>query len=234
MYQPAGYSEVFLDDFSGSAVDSTVWTVSNGTSSDGLGTFQSSVGVVSNSILTLSVTGSPNYYSWHMKSVLRYLYGYFEAKIQLPVVTVSGAWGAGFWLWNSDDGGSPNTNYQEMDIDEPHSQLQQHSFNTIWQTNPSKLQNQQFYGTNPYDGLWHVTACLWTPSTITMYLDGVNVYQIANPFPAGQDRPMYLVLDAKTGGYGGTPDPSLAYPLVSNCDYIGVWQPAGVPVSYWS
>lgn len=234
MTPPAGYYQVFNDDFPGSSIDATIWTVSNGVASDGLGTFQSSVGVIAGSILTCSVTGSPDYFSWRMKSVKRFLYGYYEVKVRLPGSGYTGAWNSPVWLWNTDDVGNPNNNYQEIDVAEAHSTITTNYFNVIYRTNPSKLQTTQSVGANPYDGAWHTYAAWWLPGTIDFYIDDAHIgSQVSNPFVSVPNRPMNLVCDAKVGGFGGSPDGTTVFPLVSQVDYIAVYQLARQPGSYW-
>ena len=231
---PAGFKQVFIDNFNGSVIDNTQWTVSNGIASDGLGTFQSSVGVVASGQLAMSVTGPSNYYSFRMTSVKPWpVNTYFEVYCQLPVETLAGPWVAPLWLWADDYTHNPNNQYyQEIDI-EPHNPAGQPTdfWNTIFQTAPGKVQNSYTTGGNPWDGLWHTYGLLWEPTQITFFKDSIQQFQAPNPFGHTPNRVMQIRVDAKIGGFGGTPDAGLSYPIITRIDYIAVYQKLRSPVS---
>ena len=109
-------------------------------------------------------------------------YGYFEARMKLPAG--GGAWPA-FWLY-SVSGGS------EIDIMESHAAdswtATTHSFAT-----GSEVTGSSTIYTPDLSTAWHTFGLLWTATTITWYLDGVAVRQIATP--ADMNGPMYMVLD---------------------------------------
>ncbi|HEY2662158.1 MAG TPA: Ig-like domain-containing protein, partial [Caulobacteraceae bacterium] len=60
---------------------------------------------------------------------------------------------------------------------------------------------------------------LWTPSTITWYVDGTAVQSVATP--PGMDKPMYMVANMAVGGsWPGNPNASTQFPSALQIDYI--------------
>ncbi len=109
-------------------------------------------------------------------------YGYFEAKMKLPAG--GGGWPA-FWLYSVTGGA-------EIDIMESHAAdswtATTHSFAT-----GSEVKGSSTIYTPDLSTAWHTFGLLWTATTITWYLDGVAVRQIATP--DDMHGPMYMMLD---------------------------------------
>lgn len=109
-------------------------------------------------------------------------YGYFEAKLKLPAG--GGAWPA-FWLYSVNAGA-------EIDIMESHAAdtwtATTHSYAT-----GSEVKGSSTIFTPDLANTWHTFGLLWTATTITWYLDGVAVREIATP--ADMHGPMYMILD---------------------------------------
>jgi beta-glucanase (GH16 family) len=53
-------------------------------------------------------------------------------------------------------------------------------------------------------GGYHTYGVLWTPTELTWYLDGQEVFQTATP--ADMNKPMYMIANLAVGGFGGQPD----------------------------
>ena len=64
---------------------------------------------------------------------------------------------------------------------------------------------------------YHTYGVLWTASTLTWYVDGVQVFQTATP--ADMNKPMYMIANLALGGWGGAIDDS-ALPADMKIDYI--------------
>lgn len=109
-------------------------------------------------------------------------YGYFEAKMKLPAG--GGAWPA-FWLYSVNAGA-------EIDI------MESHAADTWTATTHSYATGSEVTGastifTPDLANSWHTFGLLWTATTITWYLDGVAVRQIATP--DDMHSAMYMILD---------------------------------------
>ena len=130
------------------------------------------------------------------KTTFTQLYGYFEIRAQMP--TGSGGWPA-FWLL------SP-TSTNEIDVFEVNSS----SPNVINMTVHDKSLANKSVSSAAYlpDAAtgFHNYGVLWTAETITFYLDGVAVYQIATP--AKMHEPMYMLVNLAVGGWAGDVDNS--------------------------
>jgi beta-glucanase (GH16 family) len=129
-------------------------------------------------------------------------YGYFEARVE--VAQGAGMW-SGFWMLQADKNWPPEIDAMEA----------------FGKTNPggdggSTLVSQGNHAPDANDNLggWHtVNGNIWTsyhtygvdwePDTITFYVDGNAVQQIATP--ADENSPMYMLLDLAVGGWPGNP-----------------------------
>lgn len=147
-------------------------------------------------------------------------YGYFEARVE--VAQGAGMWSA-FWMLPADKSWPP-----EID-----------ALEAFGATNPggdggSTLVEQGNHAPNANDNLggWHtVNGNIWTsyhtygvdwePATITFYVDGKAVQQIATP--AGENSPMYMLLDLAVGGWPGNPAGETS---VMSIDYLRAYSKA--------
>lgn len=232
MTPPASYSLVWSDEFPGVSIDATKWSVSNSGNGGSSGTFKNTQGTVANGILSCAVDAGLD--AFFMKSLYWFKYCYLEVLAQFPSGNCSGLWMTPAFLWSDDFTNSPNNNYyQEIDVAEAHKAIATNYYNIIYQTAPTKSQNPQAVGPDPFvDGLWHKYATLWTPSQITFYCDDVVMgTPQANPFGHTPNRNMQIAVEATIGGFGGTPDGSTTFPAVLNIDYIRVYQQARAPLA---
>ena len=109
-------------------------------------------------------------------------YGYFETKMKLPAG--GGAWPA-FWLYSVSGGA-------EIDIMESHGSDTWTATTHSFATGSAVVGSSTIY-TPDLSTAWHAFGLLWTATTITWYLDGVAVRQIATP--ADMHGPMYMIMD---------------------------------------
>ena len=114
------------------------------------------------------------------RSTFTQTYGYFEAGMKLPAGT--GNWPA-FWLY------AVNAN-SELDVME-----EQNGSNTITGTAHNNGSGTAATGvTNTIPNLtagFHKFGVLWTPTTITWYVDEVSIGSV--PTPSNLNSPMYMI-----------------------------------------
>lgn len=148
-------------------------------------------------------------------------YGYFEMRAELP--SGAGAWPA-FWLLPVNGakgieldvleakGGSPNTiNMSSHDPSYTGGQTGSTAFVADAAT------------------AFHNYGLLWTADTVTWYIDGTAVYQIATP--ADMNTPMYMLIDLAVGGWAGAADPS-NMPTSMKIDYVHAYSLLGSRSNY--
>jgi hypothetical protein len=154
-------------------------------------------------------------------------YGYFEMKAKFP--PAAGTWPA-FWLLNTAAKAS-GADAGEIDILESYMQFP-YTINTRlhnWSTayiNGNNGDSTEFYQqyTSPSDlsAAYHVYGMLWTASTMTFYVDGLQVY--STPTPTNMNQPYYPIIDLGLGG--GWPTGST--PAVNDMlvQYVRVYAPS--------
>jgi beta-glucanase (GH16 family)/regulation of enolase protein 1 (concanavalin A-like superfamily)/plastocyanin len=147
-------------------------------------------------------------------------YGYYELRAKLP--PGKGLWPR-FWLL-TDDGVWPG----EYDI-----------FEVLGKENPVTVHQTTHYrdassshgvdgftytGIVPTDGNFHTYGFLWTPETVTWYVDGVATYTQANRI----NIPMYALIDLTVGNdpnnwWPGNPDATTPWPANMELEYFRVY-----------
>ncbi|QMU70376.1 family 16 glycosylhydrolase [Streptacidiphilus sp. P02-A3a] len=213
-YPPAGYSPVFVDNFDGPSLDTSVWNYRQTSQSNDSNVTVSGGELHVNMERVSTSTGLDGYRGGGISSKQYYGYGYYEVRAFVP----SGlpGWHPAFWtqIW---DGGQAqaafdNTDFTELDVfenqpttvggvkttyldggdltwdaDPQGSDVElSHSARVKWQPTAA--------GTNPLGG-WHTFGLLYTASSLTYYLDGL---QVGNPLPNTSlpNSPMTLWLTA--------------------------------------
>ena len=156
--------------------------------------------------------------------------GYFEARLRWT--RGNGAWPA-FWLMGTpsctdDTMGQlcPELDVMEAQGSEPTAYSVALHRNTGDKQGvpdsvaPANGAGWKDYGTDLTG--WHTYSALWTDSTITWYLDGVKV--ASAPVYDSTNKPMFLLLDMWTGGWTVGPDATTPAQLVTQVDWVKVWQ----------
>ncbi len=141
-------------------------------------------------------------------------YGYFEIRADMPQGT---GVGSGFWLVPAD--GSYST---ELDAVEAVND----TTDTIHNTDHYSTSGVgQFNASDTFANFipdlstgFHTYGVLWTPQTLSWYVDGVEV--ASSPTPAGMDKPMYLIISTDTGGWAGAPVGDSADGASLQVDYV--------------
>ncbi|WP_158914558.1 family 16 glycosylhydrolase [Caulobacter sp. S45] len=154
------------------------------------------------------------------KESFQQTYGYFDIDAKLP--TGSGAWPA-FWLLPADGSWPP-----ELDVLEA-----SNGTDTVSETAHSVVN-----GVATQDAIssyvpgsttgFHDYGVLWTASTITWYVDGVQVAQEATP--ADMNKPMYMLIDLAISG-SATSTPSSSFTSTMQVNYVRAYSLADSPVS---
>jgi beta-glucanase (GH16 family) len=158
-------------------------------------------------------------------------YGYFEARMKWS--GGHGAWPA-FWLYSyrhATDEDQCKTLAGEIDVMEGQGSEPEVFYGTVHSnTNgcpPDDDQNGNNY--QPVDtdltAGFHTYAALWTPGTITWYLDDRPVMS-ASPYSSDNQR-MFLLLQMWTGGWTRDPDSTTPDRIETQVDWVRVWQKSG-------
>ncbi|QMU76503.1 glycoside hydrolase family 16 protein [Streptacidiphilus sp. PB12-B1b] len=212
-YPPAGYSSVFVDNFSGSSLDTSVWNDRQTAQSNDSNVSVSGGELHVNMERVSTSTGLDGYRGGGISSKQYFGYGYYEVRAFVPAGLPG--WHPAFWtqIW---DGGQAqavyNTDFTELDVleNQPTTvagvkttyldagdfawdnnaqgadvQLS-HSARVKWQptaSSPSPL------------GSWHTFGLLYTATSLTYTLDGKQVGSPL-PNPSLPDSPMSLWLTA--------------------------------------
>lgn len=142
-------------------------------------------------------------------------YGYFEMRAQLPAG--QGLWPA-FWLLPQDHSWPP-----ELDILEAVGKSPEIAHTTVisGETGSAVGNGTGTTVSGMYTG-FHTYGAMWTPDTITFYIDGQQVFQEATP--SDFHKPMYLLANLAVGGsWPGSPDSTTPWPAQMKIDYIRVY-----------
>lgn len=161
-----------------------------------------------------------------------WLYGYFEARIKLPVG--KGTWPA-FWMMPSynDFGANPWPHCGEIDIMEEVGVDANNVSSTIhcskYNNGNSAIEHAGMYLPTA-ESDYHVYACEWTPEYIEFFVDGKSLLKYVNDH-TGKDQwpfdvPFYPILNlafgGSWGGYKGVDYNCL--PATMSVDYLRVFQ----------
>ncbi len=151
-----------------------------------------------------------SYYSGMLNTLdtFQQQYGYFEMRAALP--TATGTWPA-FWLEPS-----PFVPNAEADITE-HLGVQPNIDHVRAYGGDGSTQTlyNDVYMADPTG--FHTYGLMWTPSTVTFYLDGNAV--MTGPTPNTWTQPMAMIVNMALGGWAGNPDPS-QFPATMQVDYV--------------
>lgn len=139
-------------------------------------------------------------------------YGYFEMKATLP--DTPGAWPA-FWMLPINSHGLPT----ELDVFEA---LGQDSDQSHWGFHSAIPLNQGYWAnTANLAAGEHTFGVEWTPYTLTYFVDGVEIGQVATP--SDMNTAMYMIANLAMGGsWAGNADSSATAQMT--IDYIKAYQ----------
>lgn len=229
-FVPSGYSLAFNDEFNGTTLDRTKWHTrfiyNSGTSDrmhDEKQRYRDNDNHrVANGVLSLVARkvrdndpNGINYESGMIRSDWTTKYGYFEARVKMPGGV--GVWPA-FWL-NSDVSETGRLAWPpEIDIFEFVNNGVEDKVDMIHSnvvTN-NRRNSEVFYADPAYNLQWtywkapysfaddfHVVGAEWTPTTVTMYIDGKKIYTRASTWTYDDltaGGPAHILLNLAIGG----------------------------------
>jgi len=249
---PAGqkWHEVYNDNFSGSALDSSKWVTCydwyskqyNGCSNTGnneLEWYMPGQVSVHNGYAQLTATpdpvmglfGSyPHTYPYRsgmistgrsdFNGAVKSSYTYGYFEARLKATPGQGLWPA-FWLVPADHSWPPEIDIMEIVGSQPGDVLMTYHWGQA-------SAPQKDYST--YSGLadptgWHTYAVNWQPGHIDWYIDGVLRKSVSSQNVP--NKPMEIIANLAVGGkLPGNPDASTRFPATLDVDYIRVYQAA--------
>ena len=200
---PAGWQEIFSDDFPGATLDPSKWTMYNGVAAGDPGAYFSSSHVsVENGELVLQGYKDPNFGDrWVTAGVssspgLTQAYGKYLVRFRVDAGT-----GISYTalLWPADNAGSP-----EIDFAEDNGGDRQVVYSTLHTASGQKIVQTSVVDMTQ----WHTLGVEWAPSGITYTLDGYIMNTVpASSLPSGSsipDIPMALDLQTQAWACGST------------------------------
>ena len=153
-------------------------------------------------------------------------YGRFEVRAKVPFG--QGLWSA-FWLLPSfDQWPAGIAVLPEIDVME-HLGHESNTYHTTLHTNQTgPLTSHPYDHTMATDltKAFHVYSVVWTPKSVTWYLDGE--FKAKHPTPKDFTRPVHFLLNLAVGGnWPGSPDATTEFPATYQIDYVKAWTDNG-------
>jgi hypothetical protein len=213
----SSYKLTLDEEFNGTSIDKTKWQVTFDGNPDHTYTtypnaqFWNSTNLtVANGVADLAVTKcSTGYCTAAITSFYLQTYGYWEARVKVPA-NAAGI-GANFWT------DSQNWVFPENDIIE-WSGSTPSTYRANWNTGTSWVSTNTLTGV---DTNWHVVGMLWTPSTITWYLDGVQKATVSTNNNGAV--PQWTLVGATVGPFGNLIDSSTVFPAHYQVNYVHIY-----------
>ena len=252
-YAPSGYTLAWNDEFNegvGAQPNSAYWNIDTGIgpNNDGWGNWEQQVDVndqthchiisdpqaTDGQALQIQATNDENWttYGYHSAQIetlgkVQPEYGYIEMRAKLP--STQGMWPS-FWMLGTDDSTIGWPNCGEMDIMEMFGQNPTTEFSSYHMglSTDSEISWTQTYTSSTYQSNYHVYGLLWTPTSVTNYIDG-NEFETEPSSTLGWvfNQPFYMILDLAVGGIppGDVSQTSTVFPQNLDVDYIRVYEP---------
>lgn len=150
-----------------------------------------------------------------------FLYGRVDIRVKLP--KTQGMWPALWLLPNGSKGIAPF----EIDMME----LLGKDPKTVYMTNHwGRTEIGGHYRGPDFSQSYHVFSIIWTPQTVTWYIDSIQRFQTSRGV---SNQKMYIIINSSLGGrWPGNPDMTTVLPQYMNIDYVRVYQTAFTPVLY--
>lgn len=228
----SGYTMVFDDEFKGSSLNRTKWSTgwawSNGAGTNSTYPNDDALPAnitINNGVASFAVTKGPNglpysTYSTAVATTYRKFaqaYGYWEAAVQMPT-NAHGIWPA-FWLAPTDFSWPPEIDIMEWLGVQPTTDYMTNHYGT-----PDTIVGGFFTSTNFSSG-FHTLGMLWTPASLTWYVDGVQEFSTIVGVPT---KKMYIILNNDTGGWNiNVVDSTTVFPAILKVKYVRVYSPPG-------
>jgi beta-glucanase (GH16 family) len=237
--QPAGSSgglwlPAFDDEFDGPGLDASKW--SNGFGwGDSAANFAAwcdpAANVVDRGVLVQRadrVARQDKAYSGaclHTKGAFAQLYGYWEARIQVPA---GRGLHSAFWGKPASEAWPP-----ELDVEEVGGARADTVIMTVHWRDPSghRMSNRRWPGLTPG---YHVFGAEWSPDATAFYVDGEERARLTDGAAnMSAEGPFYALLDLQVGLAGAVQaDATTAFPAYQLVDYVRIWKrPSGAASS---
>ena len=242
---PEGYESVWNDEFEGDAISFAEWLEEIHPAGEFYNELQSYVAsekniyakdghLVIRPIKEHSADGSVRYTSGRISTagIHQFQYGRFEVRVKVPrgkglrpyvslVVEngMNGAWPSREIDFMEYNGSSPDDLYGSI-----------HSESVI---DSNHVLQQGLYRVPKSDDDFHVYTCEWEPGLITLYCDGIEYFNCAEPL--NFDRPFHIACGVAVGGdWPEDPDSDTVFDAsnVMEIDYIRIIRKTDYPVKY--
>lgn len=224
---------VWSDEFNtDGAPDATKWTYDLGTGTDGWGnnesqTYTNSSENVIVSAGTLKITAKKagsGYTSTRLKSEGKFdfTYGKVEVRAKLPVG--GGTWPA-IWMLGADYATNSWPACGEIDIMEHKGNEPNRIHGTLHYPGRSGGNgNTNSTLTTNASSEFHVYKTVWSPASVTIYVDDVLFHTVANNSSLPFNKDFFMILNVAMGGtFGGAIDPAFTQSSME-VDYVRVYQ----------
>jgi beta-glucanase (GH16 family) len=229
----SGYTLVFDSPFNGKSLDTTKWSPywgwGNGLSTtypndEALPANITFANGAANFLVTMGPTPSGRRYGSATATTygkFAQAYGYWEAEVKMPS-RAHGLWPA-FWLVPADGSWPPEIDVMEWLGVQPNT-----DFMTLHFGAANSMSGGSFSGPD-FSAGFHTLGLLWTPMSITWYIDGIQEIQVTNNIPS---KPMFIVLNNDTGGWDNNIiDSSTVFPAQFSVAYVRVYSPPKIVAS---
>ena len=225
---------VWEDDFNtDGAPDATNWTYDLGDGGWGNGEVQTYTNSAENAkvldgslIITAKADGSGGYTSARLKSqgLRKFTYGRIEVRAKLPAS--AGTWPA-IWMLGSNFTTVGWPTCGEIDIMEQTGANKDITLGTVHWYNTTANGNASYGETTAVADAssdFHLYTVEWSDTSIKIYLDDVNFFQMANDSTLPFNADFFMILNIAMGGtLGGDIDPSFTEDTME-IDYVKVFQ----------
>ena len=237
-----GWVNSWSDEFNGTAVDGTKWSIGTGARRDATNT-ASAVSVAGGSLSVKTYTEGGKHYTGWLASNGKFenAFGYWEARIRYN--STAGMWSA-FWLqpYGINNIGDPAVNGTEIDISEHRRQdnggadmRNKSAINIHWDGYGADHKSVGSTVNNPgadassLQGNFHTYGLRWEPGKYTFYIDGAEVWSTTTAISHVRQW-IYLTSEVDDGSWSGSiPSGGYGDRTVSSTsfdvDWIRFWQP---------
>lgn len=242
----AGWQQVFAEEFTGSRLDTRIWTRCYWWDDDGCTNLSNNelqwyqpenISILDGHLrltarpqpiaghegrifpYTSGIVTSGRYYAERQRpDRFAFTYGYVEVRARPP--SGQGLWSA-VWMLPSDHESKPEIDIMEVLGHQP-GVLEMH-FHCGYRDCAGRSYGSEA-ATSDLTQDWRVYGLEWSPEAIVWYLDGVPRWRFTDT-TAIPNEPMYLLLNLAVGGdWPGDPDETTHFPAHFDVDYVRVWQ----------
>jgi autotransporter-associated beta strand protein len=210
-----GWALAWADEFSGTAVDTSKWSVGTGARRDATNT-NSAVSVAGGILSVKTYTEGGKHYTGWLGSNGKFenAFGYWEARMRFN--SSAGMWSA-FWLQPSgiNNVGDPAGNGTEIDIVEHRRQdsggadmRNKSAMNIHWDGYGASHKSVGSTASNPgvdsssLQGNFHTYGVLWEPGKYTFFIDGAEVWSTTAAISQVRQW-IYLTSEVENGAWAG-------------------------------